>query len=215
MIRFVTLLSALLLGTACSPKGEQATEWPWTDPDPKDKEETVVTDPNPAIVEKGWTAVSFDGVPEGIRIYKSPSSLQGVQAIAYIAVAEPDKIVWDVWSIDDPETTGTADALKTPSQRWKEGKDPVIVNGGYFFSEGGKNYNASVAVSNGRVYGVNLNYASEDWETYYYPTRGVFYEKAGKMACGWTYYTPSGQHYLYDTPALNSWRFVRWISLIS
>jgi exopolysaccharide biosynthesis protein len=194
-----------MLGVACSSKESTTPEWPWTDPENHGEEQT--TDPNPAVIEKGWTNVSsaYSSLPEGIQVYKSPSAIDGVKTVAYIAVADLSRITWDVWSIDDPNTQGTDQTLKTPSEVYETTSAPVLVNGGYFFSEGGKRYNASVAVSNGKVYGVNLNYASQDWVTYYYPTRGVFYEKAGKLSAGWTYYTSSGQHYLYGIPADNAW----------
>jgi hypothetical protein len=120
-------------------------------------------------------------------------------------VADLSKVTWDVRSIDDPTIQGTSDPLKTPSQYYQETAAPVIVNGGYFFVDGGKRYNASVAVSGGRTYGVNVNYASADWVTVYYPTRGVFYEKDGVRATGWTYWSGGAKHYLYDVPARNSW----------
>ena len=203
-IRQIYLLLALI-GVACSSKGNTTPEWPWETPDKPAEEKPA--EPNPGIVKAGWTNVSasYSTLPEGIQIYKSPATLEGVKAIAYIAVADVEKISWDVWSIDDPETQGTTQSLKTPAQVYSDTKAPVVVNGGYFFSEGGKQYNASVAVSGGKVYGVNLNYASEDWVTYYYPTRGVFYEKDGACATGWTYWSGGARHYLYDVPAANSW----------
>ena len=203
MKTFLTYLSVALLGVACSSKGGEVPEWPWTD----GEGEKTETDANPKIVEKGWVNVSKDyaSLPDGIQIYKSPSSLEGAKAMAYIAVADLSKVEWDVWSINDPKTEGTTESLKTPSEVYKATSAPVIVNGGYFFSEGGKNYSASVAVSGGKTYGVNLNYASKDWETYYYPTRGVFYGKDGILSCAWTYYTTSGKHYMYGQPAKNSW----------
>ena len=199
-------LSLAFLGmVACASKGGATPEWPWENPVDPGTEKPV--EANPGIVSKGWTNVSsaYAALPEGIQIYKSPATLEGTKAIAYIAVADLSKITWDVWSINDPRTQGTTDALKTPSKVYEATAAPVVMNGGYFFSEGGKRYNASVAVSAGTVYGVNLNYASEDWETYYYPTRGVFYENNGVLSAGWTYYTPSGQHYLYGKPAENAW----------
>ena len=203
-MRFVlTYITIALLGVACSSKGGDAPEWPWDG----GGKETVTEEPNPGIVEKGWTNVSKDypSLSEGISVYRSPSTLQGVKAVAFIAVADLSKVEWDVWSINDPKTEGTTEALKTPAEVYKSTSAPVILNGGYFFSEGGKNYSASVAVSKGKTLGVNLNYASKDWETFYYPTRGVFFLKDGKMNCGWTYFTPSGNHYLYGQCASNSW----------
>lgn len=180
-------------------------EWRWKEPGKPDTPEVV--EPHPAIISLGWTNVtaSYTAVPEGIAVYRSPEQVDGQKVIAYIAVADLSKIAWDVRSIDDPTIQGTSDELKTPAQYFQETAAPVILNGGYFFSEEGKSYSASVAVSAGRTYGVNINYASLDWETMYYPTRGVFYEKDGKLQTGWTYWTGGARHYLYEEPAANDW----------
>ena len=195
-----------VLSLACTPKAAGGSEeWPWTEPSKPEVPES--TEQNPAIVKKGWTNVSssYTDLIDGIQLYRSPERLQNVKSVAYVAVADVSKVKWDVWSINDPKTQGTDDALKTPLQVFESTSAPIVINGGYFFSEGGKRYNASVAVSGGKTFGVNLNYASQDWVTYYYPTRGVFYEKDGAFSCGWTYYTTSGQHYLYGNPAQNAW----------
>lgn len=195
----------LCLAVSCSgTAGSDMPKWRW---DETPKEPETPTENHPAIVDLGWTNVtsSYSAVPDGIDIYKSPDQLGGVKTIAFIAVANLQKVKWDVRSIDDPTIQGTKDALKTPSTFFSETAAPVIINGGYFFSEGGKRYNASVAVSAGRTYGVNINYASQDWVTMYYPTRGVFQEKNGKLSVGWTYWTGGATHYFYDEPAQNSW----------
>lgn len=200
------IIALACLAVSCSgTAGTGMPEWRW--PDPETPVEPEVVEPHPAITALGWINVtaSYTTVPEGIAIYKSPEMLNGIKTIAYIAVADRSKIRWDVRSIDDPSIQGTDDPLKTPSAFFSETAAPVIVNGGYFFVEGGKRYNASVAVSGGRTYGVNINYASQDWVTMYYPTRGVFQEKDGVLSTGWTYWTGGARHYLYDKPAENSW----------
>lgn len=199
------LIAAVTLVVSCS--GTASTDYPqwrWQD---KDQPVDEFVEPNPEVIAKGWTNIteSYAGMPDGISIYRSPEKLQGVSAIAYLAVADQTKATWDVYSIDDPRLQGTADPLKTPSEFYTEKPAPVIVNGGFFYAEGGKRYSASVAVSEGRTYGVNINYASQDWVTMYYPTRGVFYEKDGELAAGWTYYANANSHYLYSKPAANSW----------
>ena len=207
MKKMIGLLCTFLLAASCSQKAStDMPEWRWKDPVPP--EEKPAEEPNPAIVEKGWTNITaaYAALPEGLSVYRSPETLDGNKTIAYIAVASPEKLSWDVCSIDDPSIGGTTDPLKTPSQYYQETGAPVIINGGYFFAEGGKNYSASVAVSSGKTYGVNINYASTDWVTMYYPTRGVFYQNAsGGPAVGWTYWTGGAAHYLYDEPAANSW----------
>lgn len=202
----LTLITFACLAVSCSGSaGTEMPPWRWTEPETPPEPQVVET--HPEITALGWSNVtaSYAAVPEGIAIYKSPETLSGIKTIAYIAVADPSKVRWDVRSIDDPAIQGTTESLKTPSAFFSETAAPVVVNGGYFFAEGGKRYNASVAVSGGRTYGVNINYASEDWVTMYYPTRGVFYEKDGGVSVGWTYWTGGARHYLYDTPAQNSW----------
>lgn len=204
----MNLFWALLTSLAVSCSGTAGTgmpEWRW--PDPVTPDEVPYEDPNPDMVAAGWTNVreEFAALPDGICVYRSPQELSGVKAIAYAAIADPALISWDVRSIDDPAISGTEDPLQTPSEHFNATGAPIVVNGGYFFSENGKNYNASVAVSGGKTYGVNINYASLDWETMYYPTRGVFYAKDGTSRTGWTYWAGGANHYLYEVPAANSW----------
>ena len=202
MKRVRLILTAILAVSCNGTAGTDMPEWRW-----QDKEKPAFVEPHPAIADIGWTNVTADysSLPEGIDIYRSPETIDGNKVIAYIAVADLTRVSWDVRSIDDPTIQGTTDPLKTPSEYYQETAAPVIVNGGYFFSEGGKRYNASVAVSGGRTYGVNINYASQDWVTMYYPTRGVFYEKGGACKAGWTYWSGGAKHYLYGEPARNSW----------
>ena len=207
MKKMLGILFMFLLAASCGQKvSTDMPDWRWKDPEPAG--DPVVEEPNPAIVEKGWTNITegFAALPEGLALYCSPETLDGFRAIAYIAVASLEKLSWDVCSIEDPSISGTADPLKTPSGYYQETGAPVIINGGYFFTEGGKNYSASVAVSGGKTYGVNINYASTDWVTMYYPTRGVFYQNAsGKPTVGWTYWSGGASHWLYSRPSPNSW----------
>ena len=202
-----TLITLLWLAVSCTGTASaDMPEWRWDEPETP--ESPSVTEPHPALVEAGWSNISaiYSGLPDGLTIYRSPEELAGVKAIAYIAVADLSRISWDVRSISDPQLQGTSDALKTPSEWYKETSAPVILTGGYFYSEGGKRYNASVAVSGGKNYGVNINYASLDWKTIYYPTRGVFYQNAEKApAVGWTYWTGGAKHFLYSEAAANAW----------
>lgn len=202
------ILLALLAG--CAPQ-QNPTEYrwreEWKDPEPP-AEEPAAEEAHPAIVALGWTNVTagYTALPEGLDIYKSPETIEEVKVIAYMAVADLTKLDWDVKAINDPSISGTTDPLKTPAQYYEETAAPVVLNGGYFFSDSGKNYNASVAVSGGTTYGVNINYSSMDWVTMYYPTRGVFYQNAsGQPAVGWTYWTGGAAHYLYSQPAENAW----------
>ncbi|MBO7644014.1 MAG: phosphodiester glycosidase family protein [Bacteroidales bacterium] len=205
-MRLTLLIPLLMLAAGCS--GAPSADYPaWRWPD---KEPPVVEPPEepfPKIIALGWTNVT-DSYPGLVftNIYRSPSEINGNKTIAYIAVAPLLQVDWDVLSINDPTIQGTQDKLRTPDEYFSQTGAPVILNGGYFFSEGGKNYNASVAVSTSLTLGVNINYASIDWETMYYPTRGVFFQNSGgKPRVGWTYWSGGANHYLYNEPAANSW----------
>ena len=132
------ILSTLLLLCSCSQKAStEMPPWRWKDPEPE--VEPQVVEPHPALVELGWTNITagYAALPDGLALYKSPETMEGVKVIAYIAVADLSKVNWDVCSIDDPDISGTTDPLKTPSQYYTETAAPVIINGGYFFAEGG------------------------------------------------------------------------------
>ena len=204
MKRFLSLITLCLIISCCDAARTDYPQWRWND---KEVPGEDAVEPNPQITGQGWRNITADyaGIPDGLAIYRSPEKLLDVSAVAYIAVADLNKVTWDVRSIDDPKLQGTKDQLRTPSQFYSESPAPVMVNGGFFYVDGDKRYSASVAVSGGRTYSVNINYASQDWETIFYPTRGVFYEKDGTRATGWTYYVNENNHFIYETPAVNSW----------
>ena len=164
-------------------------------------------EPQPPVASMEWTDVSdqFGELPSYIKVMKSPSRLQGKKAIAYIAVADMNEAEWDVWSINDPNIEGCNDAFKTPSKVYDEGSWPIVINAGFFYSSGGKNYSSSLAVRNSQVLACNINYASEDWKTIYYPTRAALLEdEDGKFDACWTYKTWDN-HYMYPSPSPNKW----------
>lgn len=155
-----------------------------------------------------WTDVSMEygSLPEYIKVYKSPETLEGKSAVAYVAIADMTSAQWDIWSINDAEMAGSSDAFKTPAAVYNEGSWPVVINAGFFYSSGGLNYSSSLAVRDSEVLAYNINYASEDWVTIYYPTRAAFLESEdGKFDACWTYYKSGGKHYMYPSPAENTW----------
>lgn len=56
-----------------------------------DNEKVVMPDPDPTTL--GWVkqTTEFGTLPEYISVYKSPSELEGMKAIAFIAVADMSK----------------------------------------------------------------------------------------------------------------------------
>ena len=196
----ITIL--LTLGfIGCTETSGEVQVWPWEDPVIEEIELPV-----PATLDK-WTDVSADygTLPEYIKVYKSPEKLEAKLAVAYIAVADMAAAQWDIWSISDVEMDGTDEAFKTPAAVYAEGSWPVVINAGFFYSSGGLNYSSSLAVRESEVLAYNINYASEDWVTLYYPTRAAFLEsESGEFNACWTY-KRNDSHYMYPSPAGNTW----------
>lgn len=187
--------AAILLAGCTAENGDIPDEWPWYDPDADDEPWTEVTDGR------------FGTLPDYIKIWHSPAVLKGKKAEAWIATADLSVAQFHVWGINDPELDGTTDALRTPSQVYNDFNEPVLViNGGYFYSEDGTNYPASLAVENGKLLSPNINYASEDWKTMYYPTKAAFIQHAdGSVEAAWTYFQDADNHWIYDIPAQNGY----------
>lgn len=203
-LRASVLLGALFMGAGCAEPGNSVPSWPWTDP--TGPEPVEYADPNKDIVEAGWTNImdSLGTLPDDICVYRSPETVNGKKVNAYVAVSTGK---FDVWSIRDPRLSGSTDDLQTPGEIFEQCKAPIVINGGYFYREGGTNYSASLAVSGGVLLSPNINYASKDWVKVYYPTRAAFMRHAdGSTEAAWTYWAGSdSQHYVYSKPAPNSW----------
>ena len=224
---------ALMLTLSCTEPESSLPDWPWQDPEeevqpeqkpepapePEDPDTPVEPEPEPepepeqdplpvidATLDR-WTDVSadYDALPAYIKVYRSPEALEGKHAVAYIAVADLDSAEWDIWSVRSDDSYVTSDSYKTPSDIYDEEKWLVVINGGFFYVSGGKNYTASLAVRDSEVLAYNINYASEDWKSIYYPTRAAFLElQDGSFDACWTYKRWDA-HFMYPSPADNSW----------
>jgi hypothetical protein len=201
---------AAVLATSCEDKQDAVPQWPWQDPEveqPANPEPEKPQEPQKPATLDLWTDVtaSYGTLPEHIKVYKSPETLEGKKAVAYIAVADMTQAQWDIWSINDAEMAGSSDSFRTPSEVYSEGAWPIVINAGFFYASGGKNYSSSLAVRNSEVLAYNINYASEDWVTMYYPTRAALLEsESGDFDACWTYRTWDN-HYMYPSPAENTW----------
>ena len=195
----VLALAATACG--CNKQGSGIPDvWPWDDPDADDAPWEEITDGR------------YGNLPVYVKIYHSPAKLKGKKAEAYIATVDLSQASWHVWGINDPELDGSEDALKTPAEVYKlQGENGVykgalVMNGGFFYSDSGINYPASIAVENGKLLSPNINYASEDWVTLYYPTKAAFIEHAdGRIEASWTYFSDAEHHYIYQIPAENGY----------
>ncbi|MBO5420233.1 MAG: phosphodiester glycosidase family protein [Bacteroidales bacterium] len=210
MRRILLIIAILTLLLSCQKKGMDILEvWPWEDPEEVVEPEEKPEDQQPvedATLDK-WADVSKDygSLPSHIRVYKSPSHLEGKSAVAFIAVADLSSAGWDIWSVKSDDSYSTPDSYKTPSEVYSSGSWPVVINAGFFYHSDGTNYTSSLAVRNSEVLAYNINYASEDWKTMYYPTRAAFLELSdGSFDACWTYKTWNG-HFMYPDPAANDW----------
>lgn len=204
--------------TPAEPETPENPEEPETPADPEEpvepdepeepetpEEPEVPVDPVPA----GWTDVtsSYGPLPSYIRILKSPSELQGKNAIAYVAEADMSQAQWDVWSVKIKENGGnlteaTDDSFKTPSEVYADAQSSVIINGGYFYWVGSNRYTASLAVSNSEALAYNIGYEYDDNGKTCYPARAVFRESSGGTfdAC-WTYTNWDRTTWMYPAPS--------------
>ena len=185
---------------SCDSEGDDNVQWwDWStsteDPDPEpNPEPEPSTDANPEIVALGWTNVTlaleeqYGNIPDYIQMYKSPETLCDKKAFAYIAVADKNQVTLDV--------LGDAESLATPSTRYDECLDPVLVNGGYFYQN-----SLSLILREGNLICPNVQVDSPDWtSTYYYTPRGTFsILNDGNIEVSWVYTLLSGVSYSYPT----------------
>lgn len=145
----------------------------------------------------GWTKVTDKGdLKDGITVYKSPSSLQNKNAVAYIAVGDTKKgIRFDV--------LGQATGYKTPT-RFYESTDrqySIIINGGYFYN----NRSLSMIWRNGAMVTPNLRSEGRSNGHTYFFTRGIFSQtKTDEYRTDWTYTTNTNETYAYPLPLPNN-----------
>lgn len=162
-----------------------------------DDDNEKVTTPEPDPTTLGWIKQSteFGTLPEYLSVYKSPTELEGMKAIAYIAVADMSKATFAV--------IGDQVYSKTPNQIWKDEQQqyPIIMNGGYFVMGAGKS--VSLLCRDSQVLAVNSQEEIRSDKSYY-PTRGIFQlAKNGNFSTDWAYTTLDGVTYIYDQPSPN------------
>lgn len=181
------------MAVGCTKNDTSIPEWPWYDP--SDPDEWVKTD-------------EFGSLPEYIQVFRSKEGvkMKGQNAKAFIAVVDAAKASFNVWGLLDT-LQGSTMKLKTPSEVYNTcGAPSIVINGGFFYSDSGIDYAASLAVNDGKLLSPNINYASEDWVSVYYPTRAAFIEhNDGTYEAAWTYWTDKDNHFVYQSPAANSW----------
>ena len=144
-----------------------------------DNEKVVMPDPDPTTL--GWVkqTTEFGTLPEYISVYKSPSELEGMKAIAFIAVADMSKANF--------ATIGDQIYSKTPNQIWQAEQQKSV----------------SLLCREGEVLAVNSQEEIRSQKSYY-PTRGIFQlSKNGYFSTDWAYTTTDGVTYTYEQPSPN------------
>ena len=202
--------AAMLSFSSCSSEDHEDIlgNWIWgsgaVNPEPEPEPEP--TDANPNIVDAGWVNVTdqFEGLPEYLNVYKKDKTTDGDAAVAYIAVADASKAKFDVASDMTLDANGnsTSDNVYTPPEFYDNNDKPaVVVNGGLFFWSDGKYYSQSSFYKDGQMLSVNQTYWTVDWANFWYPTLGFFFQdKDGNFHAQWSYYSWTGNDYLYDEP---------------
>ena len=182
------------MAVGCTKNDTSIPDWPWYDP----------SDPDEWVEAEG-----YGQLPDYIKVFRSKEGvkMKGQNAKAFIAVVDAAKASFNVWGLDDPELSGSKMSLQTPTEVYNAcGAPSIVINGGFFYSDSGTDYAASLAVNNGILLSPNINYASEDWVSVYYPTRAAFIEhNDGKYEAAWTYWIDGSNHFIYQSPAANTW----------
>ena len=179
-------LAFSIMAVSCDKEGNDNIQWwDWSTQEEggeENPEEPIITEANPEIVALGWTNETlvleelYGEIPDYIQLYKSPATLCEKSAYAYIAVADKNQVTLDV--------LGDAENLYTPSAQYEATKDPIIVNGGFFYLT-----SLSLILRDGQLVCPNNQVDSPDWtETYYYAPRGTFSILAdGTIEASWVY----------------------------
>lgn len=215
--RFATSLllaaAAVFTFSSCSTEDHEDIlgNWKWDNgstpaPDPEPEPEPEPTEANPKVVAQGWENVTaqFGELPEHINVYKKTTTSDGAPAIAYIAVADMSKATFDVASDLAKDETGNfaCKSLYTPSEFYEANDKPaIVINGGLFFESDGLYYSQSALYRNGEMLSSNQTYWTLWDGNFWYPTLGFFFQdKDGNYQAKWSYYSWTGNDYLYDEP---------------
>lgn len=187
--KFLWLLSFLPFLIACSNDNTGIPDWPWSEPEPP----AEPVEANPSIVALGWSNVkdAFGTLPQHINVYKSPETLSGKKAIAFVAVADMNKATFGV--------LGEATGLKQPKEFYTESNSTIVINGGFFYEN-----SLSLIWRDGTMVCKNNDVTAEDWENgpFWYPVLSAFCQMSdGSFKSMWTYTTLANTTYWYANPS--------------
>jgi len=199
------LLLALAICSSYSCKEETHTPPTWGVEEPDQGGEK-----NENIVKLGWTNIekTFGDLPNHIAVYKSPSTLQNKQAVAYIAIGDMSKATFDILGdigYDETAKGYGSKTVNTLTQFYTKTPKPIIINAGLFYYANAFYFSQNLVVKNGVMLAPNQNYYSKDWVTIWNPTLGAFSQmQDNSFKTSWTYFSNTGINYSYNKPADNA-----------
>ncbi len=157
--------------------------------------QTVMLDAQPEAPQLTWEKQNYEGLADGIEIYKTTSQLNGRNFNAWYAVADLSKVDFKVTY---PETTGSKKTVQSQAEA-AEGCQ-VLINGAIY-----GNYNIGVIMTEGQM--------TQEWhgeiEGCYWATNSQLYQitrpiigvdRDGKAGAYWVGVPQQGTFYYYDRP---------------
>ena len=166
---------------------------------------TPAKDPEPDdAIRFNWTAVSVEGLPESVKIYKTTDKLENRAFNAWYAIADPKEVAVRVLY------PGNGQKATIDSQASADEKCLVLINGGIFGSapigfailDGVQTPWRYIADDN---WAVDKQYwgavPGSAYEQLHYVSRGLFgVDAAGNPGVYWSFTPKHGTVYVYDQP---------------
>ena len=160
--------------------------------------QAVRLDAQPEDPQLAWEKQTYEGLADGIEIYKTTSQLNGRNFNAWYAVADLSKVDFKVTY---PETKGSKKTVQSQAEA-AEGCQ-VLINGAIY-----GNYNIGVIMTEGKM--------TQEWhgeiEGCYWATNNQLYQltrpiigvdRNGKAGAYWVGVPQQGTFYYYDRPQAN------------
>ena len=160
--------------------------------------QTVMLDAQPEAPQLTWEKQNYEGLADGIEIYRTTSQLNGRNFNAWYAVADLSKVDFKVTY---PETKGSKKTVQSQAEA-AEGCQ-VLINGAIY-----GNYNIGVIMTEGKM--------TQEWhgeiEGCYWATNNQLYQltrpiigvdRNGKAGAYWVGVPQQGTFYYYDRPQAN------------
>ena len=160
--------------------------------------QAVKLEAQPEIPQLTWEKQTYEGLADGIEIYKTTSSLNGRNFNAWYAVADLSKVDFKVTY---PATKGAKKTVQAQAEAAKGCQ--VLINGAIF-----GNYNIGVIMTEGKMtqewHGeIEGCYWATDSQLYQLTRPVIGVDRDGKAGAYWVGVPQQGTFYYYDRPQAN------------